>query len=357
MLAALGLVLSVLILASSGLLVLLSPTTDLVVSPVAVVASVETVVVLMLFVVNGSSLRLLLTLPLSYAFLTWLFRGPPMSLAAHHVPISIAAFLGCFALWAAFAAWYVCTDRIAPRRAARLPTSLRFLRRADATTAGVYLIGEPAWSVLHRLTVTATTAAAITAALWLIKDPIGELEANLALLLSAPVIAMFLAIPTPDQLARRSRSLWVLGSHSRRSVFRVCEHESVRALGWNIIFVALTCLGLAGLLPRTEWTTLTSVLIVSSTTGAFLIYLALMHVEGLKATDVAAALLLVASEFLALGGILSQSPVTGALLVAIAFQLAGAIVCREIAKRRWERIDWKQLPSEKNFRGGLLGSG
>lgn len=348
MLVALAIVLAACVLAAFVLLRTLTPI-EVPQQPALVLLScgmlLVSAFVITLFSINGSTMRLLLFAPAFYAVLSWLARDGQAYLTGHPVGTAATAATALIVLWVSFAAWYLHVGEIAPFghfRKASIREVFRY-NRLQREQGAPFLIGDESWGSAERLLMSLMTAAAGTSVLWAAQGLIGDLEQYLPLLLSGPVVVMYLTLPRTDYIAANSRSLWLRSGHSRNDIFGSCERELLRIYFWNAIFIAVLIAGVSTLVAAPNRLAMASVLVVCLSTGTFLLYLGAMHVNAFRTLDVVAAISLVASEFVALWAILVQPTELAWLGLAIGFQFIGSCACRFVAKSRWRNIDWIQL--------------
>jgi hypothetical protein len=304
--------------------------------------------VLSMFIVSGSPLNLLLTLPLSYALLVWTSQGAPTPWTNVGVNLSFAAATLCAIAWTVFGAWYLRVRQIAPIGWLR-PLSGPDMLYSDPngevprlSAVSIYLAGRKAWRPSYRLITIAGVAIAAVGILWAF-ERVRALEVSVSTFMSAPLTIMFFTYGRANQIAKRSRSLWLRSAELRGGVFRVCEMEALRDFLWNAALAALLIGGFALLLPTTQWSVLSWTLMLCLVTGLFVMYLGLMYVRGLRALDITAATLLVLSAFVAVGAI-ATTPIRPYIVVGVlGFQIVGALTARTVALQRWQRIDWLRL--------------
>ena len=306
------------------------------------------VCVLSMFIVSGSPLNLLLTLPLSYALIIWTSQGGLTPWANAGITLSFAAATLCAILWTAFGAWYLRVRHIAPVGWLR-PLSGPDMLYSDPngevprpSAVSIYLAGRKAWRPSYRLLTMAAGAIAAVGILWAF-ERVRALEVPVSTFVTAPLTIMFFSFVRANQIARRSRALWLRSAGLRVGVFRVCEMEALRDVLWNAALAGLLIGGFALLLPATQWSVLSWTLMLCLVTGLFVMYLGLMYVRGLRALDITVATLLVLSAFVALAAITAEPIKPYTVVGVLAFQIVGALAARTIAQRRWQRIDWSRL--------------
>ena len=306
------------------------------------------VLVLSMFILSGSPLNLLLTLPLSYALIIWTSQGAPTPWSNTRITLSFAAATLCAIVWIVFGAWYLRVRQIAPIGWLR-PLSGPDMLYSDPngevprpSAVSIYLAGRKAWRPSYRLITIAVVASAVVGVLWAF-ERVRAIEVSVSTLVTAPITVMFFSFARANQIAKRSRALWLRSAALRAGVFQTCEMEALRDFLWNAALAAVLVGGFAFLLPATQWAVLSWTLMLCVVTGLFLMYLGLMYVRGLRALDISIATLLVLSAFVALAAIAAEPIKPYTIVGVLAFQIVGALVARTIAHRRWQRIDWSRL--------------
>jgi hypothetical protein len=277
----------------------------------------------------------------------WIQSGAAAQLAESGVEptLAIAAITG--AAWTLFASWYLTTPHVAarttgPPEGRGLPTdwTARITPRAAVAT---YLSG---WLWVLNVRRDARQAVVVLPLafgfLWLVG---GMLPGSVPWKVMAPAMIGGLQLlgVQAAQLARRARLLWLTG-RTRADLFRACEQ---RALTFQAFILILFGAILATWLPQISRDPLSVsgvavMTVVMVSLASFSTYLGLMFVEGWRTLDVVLVGVLLASHLAFCGSFgLDDS---GTVMVAIvAVQLTGALVCRAVARRRWERIDWTRL--------------
>ena len=140
-------------------------------------------------------------------------------------------------------------------------------------------------------------------------------------------------------IAQRSRALWLLAGLDRPALYRRCEGLLLRAcVGLGLAFGLLFALLWSTLAPHPPWRwqyLLASLLVPGLATA----WLGLTQVKRIVWCDAPAAVVLGAAWYVGttqpLFGVSGREP--WGLIVAEAL---GALVLREVARRRWATVDW-----------------
>lgn len=248
--------------------------------------------------------------------------------------------------WTLFASWYLTTPQVAARTRTAPPGrrpegwAARITPRVAVTT---YLTGR-LW-VLDASRDVRQAVVGLPLAfvfLWLVG---GLLPGSVPWKVMGPAMMgslLFLGVQAAN-LARRARRLWLTG-RTRADLFRTCER---RALIFGACVLILFGVIMAIWLPQISRDPLSvsgvaALAVVMVSFASFSTYLGLMFVEGWRPLDIALVSVLLASHLGFAGSFrLDES---GTVIVAVVgVQLTGALVCRAVARRRWEHIDWTRL--------------
>jgi hypothetical protein len=251
------------------------------------------------------------------------------------------------ALWAAFGAWYI---RV--RSVGRLQWPPRALLdgrldvRLFADTTGKFSLASALATAFtatyplrakHRLMLLAIGIAVIAGSIPLLRrlpTPIG-----MSVLLSAFSTSSFIVAPAANQVARRTRSLWLAIGKSRRALFGAAERQVWRSNLPRALVSFASLAAMAALsfdLPADLIGRIALVWVGSTVLGA---YLGLAEVEGLHALEICIGVAYFGSIALGLYAALGE-PRYDLLFGVAAVQLVATAGFRFLAIARWNRLDW-----------------
>jgi hypothetical protein len=148
-------------------------------------------------------------------------------------------------------------------------------------------------------------------------------------------------------IAQRSRALWLLAGLDRAALYRRCEGLLLRAcLGTGLAFGLLFVLLWSTLAPHPPWRW-QYVLVSLVLPGLAAAWLGLTQVKRIVWFDVLVSLAIVAAWYYGTVRPLF-APAGRETWGFLAAEALGIVVLRELARRRWARVDW---PRDTSSRG------
>lgn len=259
--------------------------------------------------------------------------------------------------WSAFAAWYLGAARIGPFRS-RLLSKLNGASGSSTPLPGAVpfrtALRAHLWRFRPRAPLFATIAGAGAVALLLayVVGPEGMP------MMQAPILGvMLLAFHPGREATYRARLLWLRSRLSRDQLF-ACAEAGLPSqwASWGLpLVIGLACafalrgMALAALLPFFA---------MAASTAALGGYLGLMALRPAGVLDVSSRVAYVASvaygAWILLDAFGGAGTDGGSLLWIAGAQAAAALVCRSIAKRRWQGIDWLETkPPRRDSMQGM----
>jgi len=284
------------------------------------------------------------------ALCLWLLPGLLLRTAGIEMPAEVwqrpPGWAALAAIWLVFSAWYLRARRIAPSgwlkpggqmlfvpEAVAAPRGLSPRRGVDGLLLGGATIPRLALQWLGVVFLLLLVQALI--AHYADSEPLRVVAVMFWTLSLCAIVSGALGFA----IAQRSRALWLLAGLDRAALYRRCEGLLLRAgLGIGLAFGLLFALLWSTLAPHPPWRwqyLLASLLVPGLATA----WLGLSQVKRIVWWDAPAAVALCAAWYVGtaqpLFGISGRE--SWGLLAA---EVLGAVVLREVARRRWATVDW-----------------
>jgi hypothetical protein len=255
---------------------------------------------------------------------------------------------GIVLAWLAFGIWFVRVRRIGRagwtgggavagtgNLPATRPLAMRKRTREQALERDILGLASP----LKIATVWLVCAGLLVGVQLLSALGHGNREAIVSMVLCTLSFCAVVIGAVVNQIATRSRGLWLVGQRSRAELFAWCERRMLRtALAVALPFVLLAALVWLLLPPRPVLPPV-YLLCAMLAPGATAAWYGLAQIRSNVVFDIAGGVLMFTGWLFGLAVPLFKGSTEPRWGVFIA-QLALVVVLREIARRRWRRVDW-----------------
>jgi hypothetical protein len=306
-----------------------------------------TAAILTMFVICGQWNWVWLELPLLIAFLHWMDAEGPASLRETGVSLPWLVGVGAASAWLIFAVWYLRVRQIRPLMLFPAagnpnPCPAAWAEAPSRAAAGRALVaGSLERPFTQGLMIAAALGIVVGAGAPLLSFLPGQTARPPPLTAFVwPFWVMLGMSSVAYRLVRQSRLLWLYVPGARPDVLRFVEAAIARRYGGMVILISTVAALALLLFPaapiETAWG-----LALALSAALYACCLAIASVRGL-ALFIVGFMLMAVVQVAGLGGF-EQPPRTIQLSTVVVVQLAGAVLLRALAVRRWRSIDWLQF--------------